>query len=737
MTYYSSSSYGTKYTKTITNERGVSVTLNIKMRGYSGRTYQIGELQSILFQIQGNDEVTAPIVKTNLQVTVVDDMFSPGVDSNGMKYDGSVYYRCGNWKELYTPDSTLYLVEVYYGSTTALWRGYITPDSYSESLDAYGSVTFTARDNIGHLQDFDFDLSGDTSGLVNILDFIEQAFTKIAYPMDLSTFPIEEDSDHPYLVSEDGNYQLKDLCFNAAALEGMTYYDALEEVLNSLGLCLRYCGYAQSFIAPLRAMPYCGYDERVASSEQPSHEVEFYGRRSGTRTFDPAYRQIVENVNFEQEDDFTPDIMFIKNGTASAVTKKFTPYFYNPNATDPSGDKYTVAKVPLNGTISSTVHTMSGTSSKNGWTRFPTNNLLLDTGYTLRDQAIELEGEGARDYVFLAANLASCNAAIPTLDDIVWIAADHVFARIVKNTQMTMTFHFAAHPMGFGNASAANYDKLGIFSSYNLARVECYISYSNGGVTRYWDGSYWRSDMVQCVKEYDAVTMTTSDVEFDLLSCDDVGDYGSLVITISRIRYQCVGYSFSSKPYVLSWPQATGVYARLKSITFSSTSARKMKSDTVTTICNTANNVRCERNPALGFLPTTVDFVDPINYKNAFYVYDSSFNIQLAPYRWRWNTDQSVLPFPVKIHQQLLMYHYTTEEILEGDCGKAVSSGVSHGSPIRFDSIAIYKGVNHIIKSCTLDLVKNRLTSAQLRSYKFYTDLWDGTETHNDDNKLT
>ena len=337
-TYYSSSNYGTKYYISFTDECGVSITLYIKQRSYSSRKYRIGRIQGLNFQIQGNEEVDSPIVKTNLQITLLDDMYYPGVDTAGIKYDGGTYYRYGNWVEFYTPDSTKYLVELYRNGSIC-WRGYITPDSYSESLDAYGNVTITARDNIGHMQDFDFDLTGNTAGLVKVTDLITQAFSKIAFPMNLTTFGFNSSSDK-YLISEDGSYYLEDLYFNAAALEGETYYDALENILNSLGLCLRYTDDAAFYLTPLRAMPYCGYNESEASVEQPSQELQFYGRRSGTRTFNPAYRQIVENVNFEQEDEFTPEILFAKTGTKTVGTTTYTSFFNQKDCVDPGNVKH-------------------------------------------------------------------------------------------------------------------------------------------------------------------------------------------------------------------------------------------------------------------------------------------------------------------------------------------------------------------------------------------------------------
>ena len=719
-TYYSSSNYGTKYYISFTDECGVSITLYIKQRSYSSRKYRIGRIQGLNFQIQGNEEVDSPIVKTNLQITLLDDMYYPGVDTAGIKYDGGTYYRYGNWVEFYTPDSTKYLVELYRNGLIC-WRGYITPDSYSESLDAYGNVTITARDNIGHMQDFDFDLTGNTAGLVKVTDLITQAFSKIAFPMNLTTFGFNSSSDK-YLISEDGSYYLEDLYFNAAALEGETYYDALENILNSLGLCLRYTDDAVFYLTPLRAMPYCGYNESEASVEQPSQELQFYGRRSGTRTFEPAYRQIVENVNFEQEDEFTPEILFAKTGTKTVGTTTYTSFFNQKDCVDPGN-----AKHDHEATLSVTKPYVTGSTyppgGYRGWSIVPTTHILDDESYALQEATEESEGESMHDYLFLAANVG-------TVDDSKtdwvynWTSVAHGFARKVRSTQLKATFRFAAHPAGFDSNN-----KLGVLQSHNLKQVYYRIFYSNGSTTRYWNGEYWQQPYIQNVIEFDPINSITEAVEFDLLECEELGANGTLYIYLDKIIYQSVGYYYtgSSGSYVFNWYWSQGVYARLKSVTFSSIITRRAQSDTVTTICNAAYNVRCERNPLLGFLPISVNFVDPINYKNAFFVYDSSNNIQAAPYKWRWNTDSVALAFPVKVHQQILMYHYTTEELLEGECSNV------RMSLLYFEARYEYKSKSYLLKSCTLDLIKGRFTTAEFRSYKNYTDLWSGDETYNND----
>jgi hypothetical protein len=732
-TYYNISDYGIKYVKEFMNETGNPCTLTIYQKGYTGLQYEIAKLRGVVFQIQGNDSIDSPMVKTSLQITLVDDMFSPGVLQDGTKCVGQTLYRCGNWVEFYTPDSTKYLVVLKYNDGT-FWRGYITPDSYSESLDAFGDVVITVRDNIGHLQDFDFDLAGGSDGLVKVTDLITQAFTKIAFPMDLSTYQIEEDTDHPYLVSEDGNYQLTDLYFNAAAMEGETYYDVLEAVLNSLGLCLRYCDRERFKIMPLRAMPYCGYDEKEAS-DMFSQEFQFYGRGSGTRTFDPAYKQIVENVNFEQEDDFSPDILCAKAGTKQKASASFVNLSYVENPTTPSGGRVYRTFTAASQTTGPCVNGSSTPSDLQGWAHVPIVNILDDGAYSLQDYTSEVEGQSMHNYLFLVANWGTYNT---TSGEISWVTANQYFTRKIRTTQIDVDVTFAKHPAGFDKNG-----KLGVYYSHVLQVIiyEVYYQSSDRKETRYWNGTRWQVGKTDAELSYNIET-TDGDIDtltISLTECEELGANGYLTINFLNIEYvaiDCDWKNVASEWYGNYTPvaiEAYGIYARLKGITFTSNNIKKKaSSDTVTTICNASHNVRCERNPTLGFIPVDVEFVDPLNYKNAFFVYDANGNSQLAPYRWRWSWDQTVLPFPVKIHQQLLMFHYTTEEILEGYCG-LLNTERRSGASIYFDAKNIYKGKTYLLKSCTFDVMEDRFTSAQFRSFKYYADLWDGSETYSDD----
>ena len=163
--------YYEKYRKNITNPEGVSYRLaiyeNRTSSPGSGYPMEIGGLVGLNFVFQGQQsDVFTPIVKTSIELTLVDVSDKPTVTASPMNI------KQGNWEEFFTPDETLYKVSIariVSGASTIFWTGYITPDSWQEGLDYRAPLTFTARDNWGHLQDFTFDMTPDAQGLVCIL----------------------------------------------------------------------------------------------------------------------------------------------------------------------------------------------------------------------------------------------------------------------------------------------------------------------------------------------------------------------------------------------------------------------------------------------------------------------------------------------------------------------------------------------------------------------------------------
>ena len=164
--------YKRKYYKSI-SVKGYTWTLEIYQDTDNAiAAVEIGPvLQSLRLIVQGDQaDIDTPIVKTSLEMTFVD---APDVDENK---------KCGYWEEFYTSSATEYKVMLYKNGSIE-WRGYITPDSFSETLQYRGSVKIIARDNLGSLQDYEYDLVAGTNGMVAVGVLWERAMTVISFPM--------------------------------------------------------------------------------------------------------------------------------------------------------------------------------------------------------------------------------------------------------------------------------------------------------------------------------------------------------------------------------------------------------------------------------------------------------------------------------------------------------------------------------------------------------------------------
>jgi len=283
--------YALKYYAEFRNEAGHDYRLEILQRDYSGTSKKIAFLAGCVLEIQGaQDDITAPIVKTQLRFTVID----------ASDMTDTAYVKYGDFSEFFTPDETLYKVSiarVVSDVATIFWTGYITPDSWQEGLDYRAPLTFTARDNLGHLQDFTFDMTPDAQGLVCIRDLITAAKNKVAFPMTLSFNDGGTNDANHYEYDE---ISPLDAHINASLFEGEDWYSVLEETLEGIGYTLRYIDDNTFCVAPLRNMPYFGGDEPTTPAA-----LEFYG---GTREYDPAVKSIQEEVDYDFSEVSRPGV---------------------------------------------------------------------------------------------------------------------------------------------------------------------------------------------------------------------------------------------------------------------------------------------------------------------------------------------------------------------------------------------------------------------------------------------
>lgn len=277
-----------KYFKEITMSDGRTVRLELHKYDWGGEAQEIGKVvQALKLEIQGtNNNIDSPIIKTSLTMSFVDAPDAPDADTK----------KCGNWDEFYTASSTEWMVILKAkdrgGSFRSIWGGYVTPDSFQESLRYRGTVTIVARDNIGHLQDFPFNGSSNEDGMISLYYLINEAWSVIASPMTLDWRG--QNDNMWWLRAED--VIAYDTYMNVSAFKDKTWYEAVESALYSYGLVLRYTGNNYFTISSLRSMPAMGYEFEY----EVEHRVPVF-QASAERELTPAVKRIEETDKYELE----------------------------------------------------------------------------------------------------------------------------------------------------------------------------------------------------------------------------------------------------------------------------------------------------------------------------------------------------------------------------------------------------------------------------------------------------
>ena len=283
--------YALRYYKEIAQAGGGVVRLEIHKKDSTTAAVEIGAVvQGLSLEIQGQqDDIDSPIQKTSLHMTFVDASDIENGQKNGF------------WQEFYTPDALMWKVILKAKDATetsfrTIWGGYVTPDSFSEDLVYRGSVSITARDNIGHMQDFPFDAEGDADGMISLYNLVESGWEKIQSPMMLEW---RGAADSTMWLMCDGVSAMFTL-MNVSMFEGMDWYKAIETALASYGVVMRYVGNNIVKMSSLRSMPYQG-EEFI---EDLIH-IEPTFVSGATRELIPAVKRIEERVEYDVTDSVT------------------------------------------------------------------------------------------------------------------------------------------------------------------------------------------------------------------------------------------------------------------------------------------------------------------------------------------------------------------------------------------------------------------------------------------------
>lgn len=674
------STYGLKYYAEVQNFRQQLARVEIYQRDLpTGTTVlQIGDVCGLVLEIQGGTEdIFTPVVKTQARLSMISRDEKP--IENGVKY--------GNWGEFFTPDDTLYKMVLKTKETpstenwTTRWSGYVTPDSWQEDLAYGGATTITARDNIGHLQDFEFDMEGDDYGLATIRDTLAAAMDKISLPM---TYAVNYDGDDVAQPSADG-VGILDSMICVSNFSGQSWDQALEDILQSIGYTLRFTDNNTVTMAPIRYLPLLG---KASEGEQPSMaELEFFG---GTAEKVPAVKRVTDTHDYDYNSEiFIPIMGSLSFGADQTYRCK------TEGNTMPGGGSY--GRVEHDAVYNK----LTGVG-KTCW--LPGSDLMNMASY---DQAhynsgagwFGDEGDRWKDYIFIPANTVD---STPLSQEMSFFCG---------TPDVTIRACFAPNPAGL-------YTSGGVTKVYKLAdslyKIKYQVRLVSGNVTRYWSGHGWESTQRTIEKEFDSQNEYATDLEIALQPCADIPEGGTMYFNILGIWYKQFYNSLAFN----------GVYARLA--TFSvAPNVTNLSKNTVRTQNDEKYNILLERETKVSPLSRSVPVALPENYPTALFYYPSGQDYPRPyPYAGNWDniTTETVKPLPVLVHQQILCYRGASLWEVSGECAP------KNRGAFWFNSLCEYKDRTYILMSGTIDFLSGTISGAVLREFLEYDDLWDDTE---------
>ena len=258
--------YGLLLYKEIETPQG-SQRVEIYKDGFTGSAVEIAGLHADGITISKDSQsLTQPITTSVLTLRLS--------DCNELDYS-----------QFFTPNATLFKVvwQTINGTTTTTrWTGFITPDSYSENLAYRDTLTLTARDNLGRLNDYDFDL--EKGQMLSVRAILNAAMTKAGVAMGLTYTTTKVATSPATVLAVDG-------LVNTTLLQGMTWHAAVELLLTGLGLTLAWNdGNA--------------FEVRDISQAPASTQTSFFINKSGYRQIRPAWKNLVVGQDYGLRSSF-------------------------------------------------------------------------------------------------------------------------------------------------------------------------------------------------------------------------------------------------------------------------------------------------------------------------------------------------------------------------------------------------------------------------------------------------
>lgn len=625
-------------------------------------------LQGLRLIVQGDQaDIDTPIVKTSLEMVFVD---APDLEDER---------KCGYWEEFYTSSATEYKV-ILKKNGIIEWTGYVTPDSFSESLQYRGSVTIIARDNLGALQDFEYDYVADSSGMVSLMNVVSSGLGIVSFPMTLDLSGIGA-RRWPYNDSSSATAEIYEVLFNNASFQDKTWLDAVESVLIAAGLVLRYVGGNKYMLSSLRDIPLYDYDYWW---NVPVLETQFCAY--GQRELSPAAKTLIDEVNFTIEENFAevnmPASAYGEAGEYELLT-----------------DSESIAELPTIQVMP--IHAVVGGS----WSaRSVDQSMFLNPfAFPLKDGYSSRKIGDLRDpsVVYLAANNNEGTSSGRSAE----------WKTLVGPGKYRFSF-VVDRPVALYDGNT----KLGFIDlDMNFSRFLFHLRFVGNDGTENFEyrtsSGTWNAGTSSDPNSLYPNVAFPFTYEFPVLEVSTIGEIQLVITYVGVIKTLASPSGISEGAYV-TFKNFTLTDANLENTTIPG-------SQKITTAYNAKNNILIQRNVEYGFNPG--DVASPHIIKNGMFIIKDSW--YESEEEWKFNSSDAGNPLPVLIHQQLLAYYSKPNNVLTGE--------LATRNPI-FNALYEWNGKKHLLASGALNIITGRMENVVLREFARYDQMWETwVETEN------
>lgn len=643
---------------------------------------EIGQvLQSLRLVMQGEQaDIDTPIVKTSMEMAFVD---APDLEEDR---------KCGYWEEFYTSSATEYKVRLLKDEQIE-WTGYVTPDSFSEDLRYRGSVGIVARDNLGHLQDYNTDTLqiSNQENRISLRRLLESAIVDLGIVgMDLQ---FDKENQSRKIASNEwgGNSsQLWSQLFDADSLDENNLYQAIEKVLSSVGATIRYVGKNTLYVSTIRNL---GLGTVDIWADVPRKEATF--RAYGRRELAPSVRQIEEKIEFSIDSDKAASYQYDNtNYIDESIVRQAI--IFNGNLND--------WIIPVNGYRERSLQRLISADN---------SNLLSIARCTIHPQYGQIVDGNWDDgkTIYYAASTVLATGRPFSISSRVYQGDTSI--KISANVLHPVTF-FDEYCTIIGNLPIGDT----VDHNFSIHMRLSFTGLEDHSKWYYdpWTKSWKQEDFIFVYNPFPEGTALFQNSPFPFtylqpwnfeLGDIDVQGSGDVLFEIIKI----VAPGFSTKRV-----QCYGAYFRLNNVKIEQTfKTRDEGKLTIRTKYKDTNSIMIERQPS--YAPNTTARVSPQYYPNSIVTLDDIY------YRtgafWKWRPEDNPMPLGGLVHQQLLAFYAKPNNVLTGELV------TKKGQIPDFQSLWLWNGKEHLLISGALNILTGRMESAVLREFTRYDHMWE------------